>query len=199
MNKARPLPIASLSVILALVALMPSLGNVGAMKTKESSTVVTSLRDPGPFEKAVARADVIVLGEVTRVGTPVLSNQPPVTPGQVPFGRVVRVPVKFKVAEVLKGNAKPGQTIPIAQLGGQVGQTTVVFQDETHFEVGETLLLCLYKPGGVYETWTGGLYYADEGKYVIDKAGVATNVFRNEVMPLDVLRARIESALSSQN
>jgi len=190
----------TVSAILAMVLLSVAAGGCSPERKQEQATLtmVSTVKDPGPFDQAVKTAQLIVFGTVKSLGSPIISEAPPANPGQVAFGRAVTVPVILEVAQVLKGNAKAGEIVTFRQLGGQVGQSTMSFPGEAKFQVGENVLLFLYEPTGIYKTWTGGALYADQGKYVVDSLGVASNDFRSETFPLEALKTQISKALETK-
>lgn len=166
-----------------------------AAESSATTTVVSSIRASWSFEKAVDAADAIVVGTVKGIGAPVLSNEAPGVPGEPSLGRAVSAPVTLSVTEVLNGSVQAGDLITLAQLGGQIGQFTCTFEDETEFLVGEQVLVYLYKPTGAYAVWTGGAFHASQGKYVIGGTGQAYNAYRNETMPVQTLKDRIQEVL----
>jgi hypothetical protein len=157
----------------------------------EETTITTSLKSPLPFGSAIRSADAILVGTVVGLGASVAGVPAPTDPEST----VVWVPVSFRVANCVKGTYAAEQVLTFAQLGGTIGRTSVVYADEEQFVVGEELLLCLYKPTGLYRYWTGGNLYADEGKYVVCTDGMARNALRGEEFPLTDLLARIAAAL----
>lgn len=188
------------STILAIVLLSVAVVGCSAERKQEQATltVVSSIKDPGPFDHAVKTAQLIVYGTVKNLGTPILSEVPPAGPGEGQLPRAVTVPVTLEVVQTFKGNVKAGESITFRQLGGQVGQSMMAFSDEAQFQAGEHVLVFLYEPTGAFKTWTGGALFPDQGKYVIDSRGVASNDFRREAFPLEVLKAKVSTALEGK-
>ncbi|HEY3316063.1 MAG TPA: hypothetical protein VGL40_12405 [Bacillota bacterium] len=159
------------------------------------TTIVGSLKDPGPFDRAFQSADTVVIGTVKKLGPAVISSPP--TLGQAEADMGIYTPVLLEVTEVFKGNVKPGEIVTFAQLGGKAGGHTIIYAGEAEFKEGEQVLVPLYKPTGAFKSWTGGNLHADQGKYLIDASGAATNEVRAETLPAESLKAKIKSALVS--
>jgi len=175
-----------------LVLALAVAGGVWATTQSPPSVVIDvsfSLPDL-PFDQLVNAADMIVLGPITRIGTPTWSD-PLDSTGE----RVITTPVGVLVTEVLKGNVEPGELVWFRQLGGRIGDTAVRFGDSTDFVKGEKLVLALYRPEGEMAVMTGGELYAFDGKYVITSDGNARHCWRPGLSTVENLKDQIRAAI----
>lgn len=180
--------------LIALAVLMGAwlaVSGHGEVYREPTIVVTTALRDPAPFAVMVLKADIIVAGVVRNLGEPQSSSAN--GSGGPPR---LWTPVTLAVDEVLKGDVGPGGTLIFAQLGGSKDGLTSIFAGQTQFRMGERVLVCLYRPTGLFTEWTGGNLYADEGKYTIGHDGMATNVGRSEALGTDALVQAIRAVLS---
>jgi|GEM_PF-3520626 len=89
------------------------------------------------FEEAVRGAEYIVIGQVSQAGDPYWYEEK----GEPsPMGRLIITPLEITIAQTLKGPALPGDTLRIAQVGGQIGDTRMVSTGEQYIGTGNYLL-----------------------------------------------------------
>ena len=162
----------------------------GGEETLTGGVIAFARIKPEPFPVTVQDADLIVLGTVVDIGKARFGD-PDVT-GDV----LIWTPVGVLVERCLKGQSEPGRIVTVAQLGGTVGDVTMLAPGEPTFHPGQKVLILLYHTSAAWAQWTQGSLYPINGAYVEGLNGHYTNELRpGERFTLPVLQEAVLSAL----
>lgn len=146
MKKNRFIPILACSVLLLASAACSSAKNADVADPSEPVTIIAHQDSPiyDSIDGLSDKADTIVKGQV--IGSQVVglddriatdSQDEELNPGgdEAPVTKIYTV-YTVRVEETYKGDAAPGDTIQVKQLGGQIGNTTLVTEEKVNIDSG---------------------------------------------------------------
>ncbi|MCJ7843424.1 hypothetical protein MUB24_21615 [Lederbergia sp. NSJ-179] len=140
MKKERFIPLLACSIILFSTAACSSTNNTGEVNNNEPVTTVVTEDYPSysSIESLAQRADTIIKGTVLSSTVEEIndlietdSKDEKLNPGGKPddVSNIYTV-YSVKIADVYKGNYHVGDTIEVKQLGGKIGNTSVITDEK---------------------------------------------------------------------
>ncbi len=152
------------------------------------------------LDEVIAKADAIVLGDVTgaappRWNTPDGKEPPRTAIGNFPLGSIIFVDWEFRPSQILKGDLLQPE-VRIRTFGGQIGEMRMIVEDETDLELGQQYLLFLFRNTGSTQDVEPGAYLLASYQHfyrIVDGKAISLEDER----PLDDLLNYIETRLST--